>query len=169
MHLLDFMALLSLALLFAKLLGGIFDKFGIPSVLAELFTGILIGNLGGQLGAGVEQFETSHLAHAFSELGVLLLLFMVGLETDIKEITKVGKDATFAAILGVAAPFALAFLVVPFFAKTSFEHTLFIAATLTATSVGITARVLQDSKKLATLSGQKIFNNKKQIRDFGVG
>jgi Kef-type K+ transport system membrane component KefB len=156
-HLLDVLALLAVGLIFSKILGGIAEKYGKPSVLAELFTGILLGNL--EL-FGLKAFttlETSAMVQGLSELGVLFLLFVVGLETDIREIGKVGKDATLAAVFGVLAPVALAFTVIPFVASGSgFEHTLFIAAALSATSVGITARVLRDAKKLNSVSGQII-------------
>lgn len=152
-HLLDLLALLGAALIFSKVVGGFASRLGIPAVLAELGTGILLGNVGGPF------VELSHspLTHALSEMGVIFLLFMVGLETDIKDLTQVGKDATRAALLGVIIPFALAFICVPLVAvENNFNHTLFMAAALTATSVGITARVLQDMNRLKSLSGQII-------------
>lgn len=153
LHMLDIMALLGIAVVFAKVLGGLGERFKIPSVLAELCTGILIGNLGGVF----EGLESTEVVKTLSEMGVLFLLFIVGLETDIGEIGKVGKDATFAAFAGVIAPFVLAFTIVPFaISDGSFNHTLFIAAALTATSVGITARVLKDTAKLKSVSGQII-------------
>ncbi|MBN22849.1 MAG: sodium:proton exchanger [Bdellovibrionaceae bacterium] len=157
MHLIDLLALLGCALIFAKLLGGIVSRFGVPSVLAELLTGVLFGNLGGFIGTQFNILEHSDIAHSLSEMGVLFLLFIVGLETDITEITKVGKDAGLAAIAGVIAPFALAFLVIPWIIPTStFNHTLFMGATLCATSVGITAAVLKDTGKLSSISGRII-------------
>ncbi|MCB0416928.1 MAG: cation:proton antiporter [Bdellovibrionales bacterium] len=157
MPVLDMLALLAVALLIAKFAGGLAERVGIPSVLAELLTGILIGNLGGALGHSYHDLEHSELVHGLSELGVLFLLFLVGLETSLKEIGRVGTDATLVAVMGVIAPFVLAFATIPFLLPHStFNHTLFMAAALTATSVGITARVLQDSNRLKSVSGQII-------------
>ncbi len=158
MHLLDLIALLACALLFAKLLGGFANRFGIPSVLIELLTGVLLGNLSfGDFNLSFSHLENSELVKGLSELGVLFLLFLVGLETNLEDMKKVGWDAAAVAFLGVLAPFVLAFVTIPWIYPSSpFEHTLFIAAALTATSVGITARVLQDCGKLASVSGQII-------------
>lgn len=156
MHLLDILALLGAALLFAKILGGLLEKIGIPSVLAELLTGVLVGNLGGSLGHAFANIQSSEILRGLSELGVLFLLFLVGLETNVKELTKVGKDASLAAVVGVIAPFALAFGLVPFLGPSSLNRTLFLGAALSATSVGITARVLSDAGELRSKSGQII-------------
>ncbi len=154
--LLQILALLGAALVVAKVGAGLAEKVGIPGVLVELLTGIAVGNIGGTLGGAYHAVETSSVVSALSEMGVLFLLFLVGLETNIREIGKVGLDATTAAVYGVVAPFLLAFLVIPFFFDFSFTHTLFLGAALTATSVGITARVLQDCGKLRSVSGQVI-------------
>ena len=89
-HMLDILALLGAALILAKLLGGLSEKVGIPSVLAELVTGIILGNLWGTLGAAFGSVSDSEIVKGLSEMGVLFLLFLVGLETDLKEIAKVG-------------------------------------------------------------------------------
>lgn len=87
----------------------------------------------------------------FSNLGVILLLFMVGLESSVDEMLRVGPRATIVAIIGIVAPFALSlaatFWILPTLAAP--VH-IFIAATLCATSVGITARVFKDLKKIQT-------------------
>ena len=156
----DLFALLGASLLFAKVLGGVMERFGIPSVLAELLTGILIGNLGGSLGESFSSIQASPILAGLSELGVLFLLFLVGLETNLSDLAKSGKDASRAAIIGVVAPFILGFALVYFmsgsFAETNFNHALFLGAALSATSVGITARVLSDAGELRSRSGQII-------------
>ncbi|MEK6706632.1 MAG: cation:proton antiporter [Bdellovibrionota bacterium] len=157
MHLLDILALLAGALMLAKVLGGLGDRVGIPSVLVELITGVALGNMVLPFGLSFQSVESSEIVKALAELGALFLLFIVGLETDIKEISRVGVDAFLSACAGVVAPFVLALGVVPLFLdESSFQHNLFIAAALTATSVGITARLLKDSGKLSSLSGQII-------------
>ncbi|MGE0615585.1 MAG: cation:proton antiporter [Bacteriovoracia bacterium] len=160
MHILDTLALLSGILLVAKLIGGVVNRFGVPAVLAELLTGVIVGNLTffwpSFAETGLAGLEKSELAHGLSELGVLFLLFNVGLETNLADIGRVGRDATIAAFLGVAAPFALAFATLPFLEGATFNHTLFMAAALTATSVGVTSAVLKEVGQLASRSGQII-------------
>ena len=161
MHLLDLLALVSAALVFAKILSGFAEKLRIPGVLAELLTGVLLGNAGLLIGGHSPQIlatlENSEITRSLSEFGVLLLLFIVGLETDLAKIAKVGKDASVVAVAGVIAPIAMALVLLPCVAPdSSSNHNLFFAATLAATSVGITARVLRDSGKLSSVSGQII-------------
>jgi len=155
MHFLDLMALLAIALLISKLLGGLFESRRIPSVLAELLVGIIIGNIG-IISDRLNAPEVSQTLQAFSELGVLLLLFVVGLETNIKDMQKVGFEAGLAAVYGVVIPFIMAFIIVPLLFVSNFAHSLFMAAALTATSVGITARVLADANKTNSVSGRII-------------
>jgi len=145
--------MLAAALLIAKLAAGFGERVGIPSVLSELLTGILLGNLGW---GAIDAIVATETVQSLSELGVLFLLFLVGLETDIREVAKVGVDASIAAVAGVVVPFALAFAVIPLVSTSSVTHTLFMAAALTATSVGITARVLRDCGRLSSVSGQII-------------
>jgi Kef-type K+ transport system membrane component KefB len=156
MSLIDTMALLAGVLVLAKLLAGLFDRLKIPAVLAELLLGVLLGNLGGHVGSLVNSLQATQLIQGLSELGVLLLLFMVGLETSFQEMRTVGKEAFLAAIYGVIAPFVLAFIAIPLVSRSFFSRTLFMAAALTATSVGITARVLKDAGKLKIISGRII-------------
>ncbi len=136
-------------LIAAKVGGELFEKFGQPAVLGELIFGVVVGNL--HL-VGVDWF-TPIAGDAYidilSRLGVIILLFMVGLESNIKEMMKVGVPSLLVAIVGVVAPFFLGFFVSKFFfPEAALNMHLFIGATLTATSVGITARVFKDLGKL---------------------
>ncbi|NDH08313.1 MAG: cation:proton antiporter [Gammaproteobacteria bacterium] len=100
---------------------------------------------------GDELFKTTYVLDVFSRYGLIYLLFMVGLETSWKELTETGKPSLMVATLGVLAPMILGFLsLYLFFPHYSFQTNVFVAATLTATSVGITARVLKDLKKIRT-------------------
>jgi Kef-type K+ transport system membrane component KefB len=136
-------------LLTARIGGRIFEKLGQPSVLGELVFGMLVGNA--HL-IGIPFFSdivgNSHI-DILSRLGVVVLLFMVGLESNIKEMAKVGVPSFLVATVGVIVPFFLGFLVSRwFFPEAAFNVHLFIGAALTATSVGITARVFKDLGKL---------------------
>ena len=136
---------LVIILLAARLGGEIAVRFGQPAVLGELAAGIILGNL---RWAGIEFLEP--IKHApsidmLASLGVLLLLFEVGLESTVTQMMKVGLSAALVALIGVVTPFALGWIVTAWLLPNAalYVH-IFLAATLTATSVGITARVLKD-------------------------
>ena len=121
-----------------------------PSVLGELVAGVILGNL---FLIGIPFFEVPKndpILLFLAELGVVILLFQVGLETNLSEMRRVGLNATLVAIIGVVAPFMLGTYVVgPFLLPgLDFYTYLFLGAALTATSVGITARVFRDLGQL---------------------
>ena len=138
-------------LVVAKLGGELFERLRQPSVLGELFGGILLGNLVILGFNGAEPLKTSQTIAALAELGVIILLFEVGLESDLKEMIEVGWSSLLVAVLGVIAPFFLGWALSAYFIpdEPRLVH-IFIGATLCATSVGITARVFKDLGKLAT-------------------
>jgi Kef-type K+ transport system membrane component KefB len=142
---------LMVILLAAKLGGDLFERFGQPAVLGELVLGMVIGNL--QL-VGFEAFEAfkyDPTLEVLAEIGVIILLFEVGLESTVKEMMKVGLASFMVATFGVVAPFFLGWGVgYLFLPEESIYVHIFIGATLTATSVGITARVLNDIGKINT-------------------
>ncbi len=148
---------LVVVLLAAKIGGHLALKFSQPEVLGELMIGVLLGNLG-LLGLEFFSFlRHDHTLAILSELGVILLLFEVGLETNVSEMRKVGWSALFVAVLGVVVPFALGWAVSSYFQPNAHELAhVFVGATLCATSVGITARVLKDLGKLQTAEARII-------------
>ena len=135
----------------AKLGGELFERVGQPSVLGELFAGLLLGNLVIFGFTRVEPLKTNETIAALAELGVIILLFEVGLESDLRQMIEVGWSSLLVAFLGVLAPFFLGWGVSAYFLPDGATLThIFIGATLCATSVGITARVFRDLGKLAT-------------------
>ena len=138
-------------LLAAKLGGEIAERVHQPAVLGELIAGVVIGNLG-LIGFHALGFlATNEGIVILAELGVVLLLFEVGLESNVREMMSVGSSSLLVAILGIVAPFFIGWGLSAWFLPN--EETLvhvFIGATLCATSVGITARVLTDLGKVAT-------------------
>ncbi len=106
---------------------------------------------------GADYLKIAYVVDIFSRYGVIFLLFMVGLESSIEEMKHTGKDSLFVAVIGVIAPMILGFgiakLLMP---EVSYHTDLFIAATLCATSIGITARVLAEMKKLRTREARTI-------------
>jgi Kef-type K+ transport system membrane component KefB len=135
----------------AKLGGEFFARMGQPAVLGELVGGIIIGNLVLFGFMGAEPLRTNEVIGALAEIGVIILLFEVGLESDLKEMIEVGWSSLLVAMLGVIAPFFLGWGVAAYFVpdEPRLVH-IFIGATLCATSVGITARVFKDLGKLAS-------------------
>jgi Kef-type K+ transport system membrane component KefB len=117
------------------------ERVGQTAVLGELLAGVLIGP--GVLGLVHE----SEVLHALAELGVLILLFEVGLESDLDELLSAGLQATLVAVVGVVLPFAGGYAVMHWLGYPPLVA-VFVGATFTATSVGITARVLADLGRL---------------------
>ncbi|MGH9765980.1 MAG: cation:proton antiporter, partial [Blastocatellia bacterium] len=119
----------------AKLAAEIFERLKQPAVAGEILAGVLIGP------SVLGWVAPSELTGALSEIGVIFLLFLVGLETKPADIFRVGWRALFVAVLGVIAPFIFGYLIMLAWGQTQIEA-IFVGAAMVATSVGITARVL---------------------------
>lgn len=150
---------LAVLVLGAKLGGILLARAGQPAVLGELLFGIALANLypffGGS--AGIEFVRSNAILRFLAEVGVLLLLFDIGLEVDLRAFARVGPSAVLVALIGVIVPFflgwATALWLLP--AAPTLVH-IFLGATLTATSVGITVRVLKDLGVTTTPEAQTI-------------
>src|SRR2546430_1000352 len=136
---------LALILIAAKAGGHLAVRAGQPAVLGELGAGVLLGNLALMSFSGLDYLKTDPSVDLLSRIGAILLLFQVGLESTVDEMIKVGRSSSLVASLGsigsaVLGGSAATWLLpdAPPFAR------VFIGATLTATSVGITARVFKD-------------------------
>lgn len=133
----------------ARLAAEVAERVKVPPVLGEIVAGIVIGpSVLGWIDP-ITHLAVADMIVLLGEIGVILLLFQVGMEMDLAELGKVGRTATTVAIIGVAAPFAAGLAVASAFGESG-KIALFIGAALTATSVGITARVLGDLRALAT-------------------
>lgn len=136
---------LAIILVAAKLGGDLANRLGQPAVLGELIVGVLLGNLSLLGYQGLSFIATDASVDMLARLGVLILLFEVGLESTVGQMLKVGASSFLVATLGVIAPMALGWAVGAWLLPQSSWHVhAFLGATLCATSVGITARVLQD-------------------------
>jgi Kef-type K+ transport system membrane component KefB len=144
--------LLALVAIFvaAKVCGELAERLGQPAVLGELVGGAIVGVSGLHL---VDPHDVT--IHLLSELGVILLLFLIGLETDLGKLMSVGGSATAVAVVGVALPFAGGYAVGHLLGYPVIVS-IFLGASLTATSVGITARVLSDLGHLQDPEAQVI-------------
>lgn len=144
----QFLLLLAVILVAAKVLGELAERIGQPAVVGELLAGVI-------LGPSVLGFVDPALPslHLLAEIGVVLLLFGIGLETDLKRLVSVGGAAFTVAIVGVLLPFAAGFAVARGLGI-ALLPAIVAGAALTATSVGITARVLSDLGQLKSVEGQ---------------
>ena len=148
-------------LLVAAKAAGLVERIGQPAVLGELLIGVVIGNA---YLLGMPWLDPlvhgdlidNPILRFLAELGVVILLFQIGLESDLGTMRKVGIPAFVVATIGVVAPFVLGIWVVSpmLLPELSFNGHLFVGATLTATSVGITGRVFQDLGVLRSREAQ---------------
>lgn len=178
--------LLSLIVVYltSKLGGELSKRLDLPPVLGELVGGVLVGVsafhllmfpensagatdsviiqslqwLGNLDTAAVTQIfqSQSEVIEVLAELGVIVLLFEIGLESDLRELGKVGYQAAIVAVVGVVTPFALGTLGLMFFFHTPAIPAIFAGAALTATSIGITSKVLSELGYLKSTEGQII-------------
>ena len=140
----NFFLTLFLILITARILGELFAHLGVPSVLGELSAGVLLGV------SGLGIIEVNDVLKVLAEIGIILLLFEVGLETDLKRLKEAGKKSLVVALFGALFPFIISIFAAYYLFGLSIYVALFIGGTLTATSIGITLRVLKDLHKEQT-------------------
>ena len=146
----EFFVQLAAILVSARILAEAGRRFGIPTVISEMSAGIILGpSLLGWL-------ELTEVIQILAELGIILLLFEVGLETDVGRLVRVGTRSVVVAIGGFVIPFVLGFLLCFYVFGLDLIVSLFIGGTLTATSIGVTVRILQDVKRQSSYEGQVV-------------
>ena len=149
--------ILTLIIVTAKFGAELLERLGQPPVLGELLIGVLLGNLDLFGVTLLDPLKTSSMLGVVAELGAVLLLFEVGVESDLRQLLKVGWSSLLVALLGVIAPMALGCVIsMRLLPDASWLTHLFVGGTLTATSVGITARVLKDLNRADTLEARII-------------
>lgn len=141
MELHQFFLFLAIILIAARLLSETAARFGIPSVIGELVAGLLIGP---SLLGWVSPDTTMKL---LAEIGIILLLFEVGMDTNLSRLARSGSKPYIVALVGFTLPFALGYGISAWVFGLPELTALFIGGTLTATSIGITVRVLDDLGK----------------------
>jgi Kef-type K+ transport system membrane component KefB len=150
---------LALLVLLAKAGGLLAERLGQPAVLGELLVGIGLGNLLPLAFAekGIAFVRSDPTLLVLAEVGVLILLFDVGLETDLRSLLRVGWSSLVAALVGIVTPMLLGWGAAAWLLSESptLAH-VFVGATLSATSVGITSRVLKDLGATQSREGQII-------------
>ncbi|HZZ83748.1 MAG TPA: cation:proton antiporter [Anaeromyxobacteraceae bacterium] len=141
----------------ARVGGSLAERFAQPAVLGELAAGIALGALPLLGYGGLSYAAGDEVVAALAELGVILLLFEVGLSTRLADLLRVGPSALAVAVVGVAVPMALGYAAGHYLLPGRHPFVpLFLGATLSATSVGITARVLKDLGRVGSVEGQII-------------
>jgi len=145
-------------IILAAKLSNLIERFGQPAVLGELLVGVILGNMALVGFNFFEPIRQDVVIRFLAQIGVVILLFQVGLESNIRKMLQVGPQALLVAMVGVIAPFFLGTVVVGplLLPELSFNAHLFVGAILTATSVGITARVFHDLGQLKTYEAQII-------------
>ena len=141
MHVHDFFLVLMMILLGSRILGELAGRLGAPPVIGELMAGVLMGP---SLLGWIEPTDTLKL---LAEIGIILLLFEVGLETDLVRLGRTGYRPILVAAVGFVLPFLLGFGLSYGLFRLPLLPSLFIGGTLTATSIGITVRVLADLRR----------------------
>lgn len=159
--------LIALALLFSRLFGYIFERANQPPVIGEIISGVLLGALGlilfrGQVvsiaGMSVGMPHLNYTGADFqvlADIGILFLLFISGLSTNLKSLKKLGKPSLAVALGGVFVPFGFGYISAILFDFTAAES-IILGLILVATSVGVTVRALMDMDKLNSKAGNII-------------
>ena len=154
----EFLFDIALILMSTKLLGLLTNQIKLPQVVGALLAGLLLGP------ACLNILHETDFIIQLAELGVIVLMFTAGLETDINELKKSGKASLIIAILGMIIPLAGGFILASIFNKGGisdasalpFLQNIFIGIILTATSVSITVETLKELGKLSTRAGNAI-------------
>lgn len=133
--------------LLAKIAGEIFERLKLPGMVGELCVGIALGTA--YFAPYLHLENSMPVLEVLSELGVIFLLFIIGLETKLSDLKRVGKHAIMVGILGVVFPFMFGLVLILAFNRDIYVAA-FVGAAMVATSIGITARVLRDMKVMNT-------------------
>lgn len=156
----DILLDIALILITSKVLGIAAKKIGLPQVVGFIVAGIFLGpSIWGPL-FNFEIVGRSDVLDVLSEIGVIMIMFSAGLETDFKEMKKSGPKALLIALMGVVAPLALGFgAAIPFLGKDNLFGCIFMGTILTATSVGITVATLKELGVLSSKTGTTIVSS----------
>lgn len=151
--LLELLVALTVLFILARLGSMLFSRLGLPGLIGEIIVGVIVANTALakwiHLDFGSDDSDIYTVVYVFSELGVIFLLFSVGLETKVKDLLGAGKPALLAAVLGVILPFVAGMALV-MMTNGEMHAAMFMGAAMVATSVGITARIIKDMKLMDT-------------------
>lgn len=150
---------IGIGLFSARIFGEIFERFKMSSIIGEILAGILIG---GPLFALVNVDYSSvmdvDILKQFSQIGILLLLFIVGLDINVKEIRRMGKQSISISLIEVSMAFVGGFITGLYILNLEYRYALFFGLLFTATSIGVTVRTLTGLGKLDTKVGRTLLS-----------
>ncbi|MBI4970644.1 MAG: cation:proton antiporter [Candidatus Omnitrophica bacterium] len=147
----DWLIQIAAIIIFARIAGILSRKIGVSSLFGEILFGIVLGSV-----AVWQHWQFDiHLLRAFAEIGIVFLIFIIGLETNVYQIISVGFRGTLVAALGVILPFIAGYLTARAYGY-DLKVALFVASTFTATSVAISARVFMDQNLVHHRSSQTV-------------
>src|SRR5689334_20823892 len=152
----QFILALGLVIGFAKAMGYLAYRFNQPAVLGELLAGLILGptlfNLLGSTALFPQGRDVTHTLIEVAEIGVLMLMFMAGMEVDLKNMLDVGKPAMFAGIIGVIVPLIIMAPVIVLFGYSA-EKAIFLGILFSSMSTSITAQVMLELGVLQSREG----------------
>ena len=150
---------IGIGLISARIFGEIFERLKMSSIVGELLAGILIGGpLFGLLGVDISFFMDAGALQQFSQIGILLLLFIVGLDINIKDLRKIGKQTLTISLTEVSIALVGGFLTGYYLLKFEYQSAIFFGLLFTATSIGVTVRTLSSIGKLDTKVGRTLLS-----------
>lgn len=141
---------IAIIIIAARLFAEVATRFNIPSIFGELVAGIVLGP------SVLGWITPNQVIELLAEIGIILLLFEIGLQTDINRLIKVGPQSALVAVIGFIMPFLLGFLLSYIIFDFTMLVSLFVGGTLTATSIGVTIRILADLKRHQSHEGQVV-------------
>lgn len=146
---------LGIALLSARVLGEIFERIKLSSIIGELLAGIIFGGpFLSLIGANPKLFIDIDVLREFSQIGIIILLFIIGLEVNTKNLRKSGKKSLLISIIEVSFALAGGVLTGYFLLDFTVPQAFFFGTIFTATSIGVTVRTLNDIGRLDSIEGE---------------
>ncbi|MCG3216952.1 MAG: cation:proton antiporter [Candidatus Heimdallarchaeota archaeon] len=150
---------IGIGLIAARIFGEIFERLKLSSIVGELLAGILIGGpLFGLIGIDISFFMDAGALQQFSQIGILLLLFIVGLDINVKDLRKIGKQTLTISLTEVSMALVGGFLTGYYLLKFEYQSAIFFGILFTATSIGVTVRTLSSIGKLDTKVGRTLLS-----------
>jgi len=146
---------LGIALISARIMGEIFERLKLSSIIGEILAGIIFGGpFLGMIGANPTLFVDIDILKQFSQIGIIILLFIIGLEVSPKSLRKTGKKSIILSLIEVFIALAGGFLTGYFLLDLTAAQAIFFGTMFTATSIGVTVRTLNDLGKLNSRDGE---------------
>ena len=150
---------LGIALISARIMGEIFERIKLSSIIGEIIAGIIFGGpFLGMIGADPKFFVDIDVLRQFSQIGIIILLFIIGLEVSPRSLRRTGKKSVALSVIEVLVALVGGFLTGYFLLKLSIAQAIFFGTMFTATSIGVTVRTLNDLGRLNSKEGEMLLS-----------